>query len=333
MLKLRLVGDRAHHEAGGDEIGEIELAQQAQGIKQEGGQEQQRQQFGEVPVEIAASQAKAQQRRGSHSAAEPFVLQLGAEIISEPDGQQHRDRSNAQLNQRNGLIELAAQIADRACRPGAMRTLSPGWYGASELNEPPSRAARLWTPLICPASPWGAAIAVGLSEQERHKGEEGQVGRPGPALIAVCQPLAAGFGAGLGGGERSAEDYRREQGEKYIIHHQRVPAESFGVEHGATHDKTQAKDRGESDSWLSRTPGGGEHRARAEQHRREYEEDEQAHCGRAGLPDALDRVLVKGGVAGEDGQILNLALRDKQTVEWVTVVERQLGNALKISEN
>ena len=61
------------------------------------------------------------------------------------------------------------------------------------------------------------------------------------------------------------------------------------------------------------------HRSRAEQYRSEDEEDEEAHFGWAGLPDALDGVVVEDGVAGDDGNVFDLRLRDEKPVEWVSV--------------
>ena len=44
----------------------------------------------------------------------------------------------------------------------------------------------------------------------------------------------------------------------------------------------------------------------------------------AGLPDALDIIQVKGGVAGDEGNVLDMGLRDEQPVEGVAVVEGEI---------
>ena len=46
---------------------------------------------------------------------------------------------------------------------------------------------------------------------------------------------------------------------------------------------------------------------------------------RAGLPEALDFVCVKGGVVGDDGDVLHLGLCYEQPVEWVSVVAGETG--------
>ena len=51
----------------------------------------------------------------------------------------------------------------------------------------------------------GWQVEQGDQDEERDQGKEGEVFGPGPALIAVGKALAAGFGAGLGGGQGAAE--------------------------------------------------------------------------------------------------------------------------------
>ena len=71
-------------------------------------------------------------------------------------------------------------------------------------------------------------------------------------------------------------------------------------------------------------------RAGAERHCSADEEDEGAHFGWTGLPNALDWVLIEGGVTGDDGQVFNLRLRDDKPVEWVSVVEGEVMDALEM---
>ena len=73
---------------------------------------------------------------------------------------------------------------------------------------------------------------------------------------------------------------------------------------------------------------GLEHRAGAQQYGSENEEDEEADLGWAGLPDALNRVVVEGSVARDDRDVFNLRLRDEKPVEGVSVVEGKIGYTL-----
>ena len=77
-------------------------------------------------------------------------------------------------------------------------------------------------------------------DQQRCQGEKGQVFRPGPTLIAVGQCFATGLGARLCRGERATQHNAGQQSEEQIVHHQRVPAEGFGVEDSATDHQRQA---------------------------------------------------------------------------------------------